>query len=375
MADVFISYHEKSSGELVEKIANTLEGMGVSCWYAKRNLPPGGKFADYIPKEIRSCKVFLLVLNEHSNHSEHVKSETNLAFRRVNKQEQITLVPFKVDNCILDDDVDYYLSRFHITDGSPADAQSIQKLAKQISRILASEAPRIPEDSKTTESQSTIPRTKFVFLGCVICMVILLVWVISRLIPPPPPVEWWTLEGNHLLIHCTGDMPDYGPAEYSPDNAAPWSESRTQISALQIADSVTGIGSYAFEHCPSLGGVIIPDTVTYIGEGAFSDCTGLISIHISNNATDIGDKAFQGCTSLPVVYIPDSVTDIGHGAFADCASLKAVSVPETTEVASDAFPNPDIMEIRPVGDSTWKMEPEELWGIEPEELWKIQHEQ
>ncbi|MBR3569796.1 MAG: leucine-rich repeat protein [Oscillibacter sp.] len=400
MADVFISYHEKSSGDLVKQIADTLESEGISCWYAKRDLPPGGKFADYIPKEIRSCKVFLLVLNENSNHSEHVKSETNLAFRRVNKQEQITLVPFKVDNCVLDDDVDYYLSRFNIiTDGNPTDKQSIRNLTEQISHILSSEVSRAPEQEKTTESKPPEAKHKLAFFGCAICIALLLAFVIIRVwlngdgnndsadedahmesseTAILAQGDIWTLYANNLLT-INAEMEDYAPAEYAPDSAAPWADYRIQIAAADISDSATRIGSYAFEHCPALVSVTIPDTVTYIGEGAFSDCTGLIDIHIPNSITDIEDGAFQGCTALKVVYIPDNVIYIGKGAFANCASLATVSVSENTGMAPDAFPNPDVIEIRqtpePSEDGASEMELEALWDVEPEELWKIQHGQ
>ena len=390
MADVFISYHEKSSGDLVKQIADTLESAGISCWYAKRDLPPGGKFADYIPKEIRSCKVFLLVLNEGSNHSEHVKSETNLAFRRVNKQEQITLVPFKVDNCVLDDDVDYYLSRFNIANGNPADAQSIRNLAERISRILTPATVRTREQKLSTESETLPSGFKFAFWACAACIVVLAAFIIAHIITSSsePIIAQdntyaWTLYANGLLqIDAEGAMDDYGPAEYSDsdfDKIVPWVDYRMQISSVKMFDRVTEIGNYAFANCPGLASVTIPNSVTRIGDGAFSDCTGLRFIQIPDGVTEIGGGAFKNCTALrDKVVIPDSVIHIKEKAFADCPSLKAISVSEKTEIAPDAFPNPDIIEIRPssgvaseteASSGASQREPEELWDAEPEELW------
>ena len=388
MADVFISYHEKSSGDLVKQIADTLESEGISCWYAKRDLPPGGKFADYIPKEIRSCKVFLLVLNEGSNHSEHVKSETNLAFRRVNKQEQITLVPFKVDNCVLDDDVDYYLSRFNIANGNPADAQSIRNLAERISRILTPATTGARKQELPAESESPPSGFKFAFWACAACIVVLAAFIIARIITPPsePIIAQdnayaWTLYANGLLqIDAEGAMEDYGPAEYSDsDKIVPWVDYRMQISSVKMSERVTEIGNYAFANCPGLASVTIPNSVTRIGNGAFSDCTGLRYIQIPDGVTEIGEEAFKSCKALAdKVVIPDSVIRIEKEAFADCPSLSAVSVSAKAEIAPDAFPNPDIIEIRPssgvapeaeTSDSASQREPEELWDAEPEELW------
>ena len=136
MADVFISYHEKSAGEIVRQIADALEKEGITCWYAQRDLIGPGSFAAIIAREIRNCKVFLLVMNEESNQSEHVKNEIGVAFRRISEHEKMSLVLFRLDNCVLSDEVYYYVNRFQITNGNPSDKEHIKKLVKQISGIL-----------------------------------------------------------------------------------------------------------------------------------------------------------------------------------------------------------------------------------------------
>ena len=67
--------------------------------------------------------------------------------------------------------------------------------------------------------------------------------------------------------------------------------------------------------------VVIPDSVTEIGSAAFEVCTNLTSIIIPNRVTKIGRYAFYACTSLTSVVIPDSVKEIGDHAFKNCKSI------------------------------------------------------
>ena len=83
----------------------------------------------------------------------------------------------------------------------------------------------------------------------------------------------------------------------------------------EIPNSVTSIGSGAFENCSGLTSVEIPNSVTSIGNSAFKGCTGLTSITIPNSVTSIGGFAFSGCSGLTSIVIPNSVTSIGGSTF------------------------------------------------------------
>ena len=110
--EVFISYHTQSAGDALRKICAALEGAGISCWYAPRNVE--ANFAQSIVEAIRGCRVFLLLLNKESNVSAHVLNEVHCAFDRLRNYEDIVLLPFRIDDCILSDDMYYYLGRIHI---------------------------------------------------------------------------------------------------------------------------------------------------------------------------------------------------------------------------------------------------------------------
>ena len=138
MADVFISYKSKSALGLVrDVICPAIESAGFTCWYAKRDAKPGA-FGGQIKRAIGDCRVFLLILEQSALHAAHIRSETALAFRRLNNGERITLLPFRVDNCDLtdDDDLDYYLVGQQIADGYPPDIGRVQELVDMISEVL-----------------------------------------------------------------------------------------------------------------------------------------------------------------------------------------------------------------------------------------------
>ena len=84
--------------------------------------------------------------------------------------------------------------------------------------------------------------------------------------------------------------------------------------------------------------VEIPDTVTEIGEYAFYEWKNLENVTMSSNITSIGDSAFTRCNNLTNITIPESVTSIGTAAFGDCSSLTSITIPESvTSIGDYAF--------------------------------------
>ncbi len=94
-------------------------------------------------------------------------------------------------------------------------------------------------------------------------------------------------------------------------------------SSVDIPNSVTSIGNYAFYNATSLTSVNIPNSVTSIGNSAFYNATSLTSVDIPNSVTSIGNYAFSN-TALTSVNIPASVQGIGNSAFANASSLTTV---------------------------------------------------
>ena len=118
-----------------------------------------------------------------------------------------------------------------------------------------------------------------------------------------------------------------------------WSD-RTSLTSIEIPNSVTSIGDYAFSYCSSLTSITFGDNpqLTSIGNSAFSVCSSLTSIEIPNSVTSIGNSAFASCESLTSIEIPNSVTSIGDGAFLHCESLTSIEIPNSvTSIGDWAF--------------------------------------
>ncbi len=110
------------------------------------------------------------------------------------------------------------------------------------------------------------------------------------------------------------------------------------ITSLDIPNSVTTIGTYAFFYCYSLTSVTLPENLTAIEDYTFSGCESLAAITIPNNVQSIGEGAFADCYNLTSVAIGSGVTSIAYFAFGNCGNLTSLTIPSSvTDIASYAF--------------------------------------
>lgn len=154
----------------------------------------------------------------------------------------------------------------------------------------------------------------------------------------------WTLDRNGVLrISGSGDMWDYNSSVWTPS----WSGYSDQIKTLVLEEGITRIGKEAFhqvhrdhDYSHMTGSLNIPNSVTSIGAFAFTDCTGLTSLTLSNNLVSIGSWAFKRCTGFTGnLQIPGTVESIGEDAFYKCAGFSGpLTLPNSlTTLGSNAF--------------------------------------
>lgn len=100
--------------------------------------------------------------------------------------------------------------------------------------------------------------------------------------------------------------------------------SNSKIRSADIPNSVTSIGTGAFNECKQLTEVKLPQSLSSIGEKAFYR-TAITSIDIPEKTKQIGVSAFSE-TGLKKIAVPHSVTNVYSFAFSGCKSLTAVDI-------------------------------------------------
>ncbi len=127
--DVFISYSVKDKNTATT-ICHALEENGIRCWIAPRDQLAGVKYIVQITQAIRNCVVFVLIFSGNSNHSEDVISEVQTAL----DNEKI-VIPFRIENTPMSDELRYMLKRVHWLDAYP-DHQLFDNLIDHVQRNL-----------------------------------------------------------------------------------------------------------------------------------------------------------------------------------------------------------------------------------------------
>jgi hypothetical protein len=109
-----------------------------------------------------------------------------------------------------------------------------------------------------------------------------------------------------------------------------WAFKETNISKLQIPNSVKTISAGAFSSCAELSSVSLPETIDTISDYAFMTCKKLSSIVIPSKVKYIGASSFTDCESIERFTVPSSVETVGEYAFSGCLALKSMTCLGTT---------------------------------------------
>lgn len=109
-------------------------------------------------------------------------------------------------------------------------------------------------------------------------------------------------------------------------------------------NNVTEIGSYAFsqtmdEKSNLIVSINLPDTLTKIGAYAFANSTNLKNVEIGSGLKEIGEYAFYNCGALESVKVIGIVEQIKECTFQDSALLNSVQISGVKYIEGGAFLN------------------------------------
>lgn len=140
----------------------------------------------------------------------------------------------------------------------------------------------------------------------------------------------YTEYDDHCVLYWMGDVTETEIVIPAYHNGKPVTEigpsafHDSKIVSIHIPDTVTAIGSTAFNWCQKLETVTGMKNVETIGEMAFCR-TNVSQIPLGERLVSVGASAFES-SGLKELQIPDSVTDLGESCFSGCRSLLSVEI-------------------------------------------------
>ncbi len=127
---VFLSY-SSSDALFVQNIVAMLEEMGISYWKAPEMIPAGSNYAREIPKAIKECKIFLLVVSKAAQASIWVEKELDSA---INSRKII--VPIKIDDEPLSEVYKFYLNNVQMISFNEERTKVMKFVQEQLEGIV-----------------------------------------------------------------------------------------------------------------------------------------------------------------------------------------------------------------------------------------------
>lgn len=110
------------------------------------------------------------------------------------------------------------------------------------------------------------------------------------------------------------------------------------LTEINIPTSVTTLGNYSFGNMTKLESITIPSSITSIPTYCFYACGSLKEVNLADSVTEIGTKAFQNC-DIRSFIIKANITSIGDSAFNGNKKLYDVVNLSSLEITAGATTN------------------------------------
>ena len=128
---VFISYASQDAA-VANAVVEALEGQGIRCWIAPRDVTPGEFYAGVIVHAIDDAKVTVLLLSRHAAASPHVVREVE---RAASKRHPV--ISLRIDREPLPADLEYFLNTSQWLDASEGEPSRVfSRLVEAVRKVL-----------------------------------------------------------------------------------------------------------------------------------------------------------------------------------------------------------------------------------------------
>jgi formylglycine-generating enzyme required for sulfatase activity len=157
---VFISY-SSSDQAVADRICAAIEGSGVGCWIAPRDIEPGADYPSAILAGLEGARVVVVLISAAAVASPHILTEIGHAF-----SEKKPIIPFRLSAAKLPPNFDYFLSMSQWLDapGGCTD-ENLARLNEAVSQALSGVASAVVE-------KRTASKKRMVSLA-VVCLMVL----------------------------------------------------------------------------------------------------------------------------------------------------------------------------------------------------------
>ncbi|MGH8470712.1 MAG: TIR domain-containing protein [Gammaproteobacteria bacterium] len=108
--DLFVSYSSRDKAT-ADAVCASLEGNGIRCWIAPRDVLPGVEWGEAIVNAIHESKVMVMVFSARANESRHIRREVERAV-----SQGIAIVPFRIEDIVPSNSLQYFIGNLHWLD-------------------------------------------------------------------------------------------------------------------------------------------------------------------------------------------------------------------------------------------------------------------
>jgi endo-1,4-beta-xylanase len=133
--DVFISYSSQDK-TAADAACAVLEGAGIRCWIAPRDIRAGTEYGGSIIDAIDHCRAMILVFSSSANESRQIRREIERAVAK-----GVPILPVRIEEVTPTQSMEYFLGAIHWLDAlSPPIEQHLQRLAETVKAMLKLDA-------------------------------------------------------------------------------------------------------------------------------------------------------------------------------------------------------------------------------------------